>query len=454
MAKEIFMPKLSSTMEVGILLQWLKDEGDQVEIGEPLFEIMTDKINIEVEAYDDGVLLKKYFDVDEEVPCNYVIGYIGQPNETIPAESPGLAGSEDNLAETAEVKGEVKQVVPADSIQNTAATGEKVRATPAARRIARAEQVSLEVIQGSGPNGRVHQKDVQAFLQNAPEAVKISPLAKKIAAAEQINVNELSGSGVNGKIVKQDVTNAVQQGQIVEQLQGSSAAPAQSRKKLSGMRKVIAERMQKSVTTAPHVTLTSDIDMTKVKELRAQLKPRIEKQTGLRLSFTEVTLKAVGTVLARHPQVNATLVGDEIIYSDEVNVGLAVAIDDGLMVPVLKNVDAKGLSQLTVEAKDLAKRARDMKLLPDQMKGSTFTVSNLGMYAIDAFTPIINLPETAILGIGRIQDKAVVENGTIVVRPMMVVSLSFDHRAIDGAPAAEFLTDLKNVLENPFELLI
>jgi len=452
MAKEIFMPKLSSTMEIGTLLQWFKEEGDQVEIGEPLFEIMTDKINIEVEAYEEGILLKKYFGIDEEVPCNYVIGYIGEKNETVPAVSPGLAGSDENSEEKAEVKVEAKAENTVESIQTMAVAGEKVRATPAARSIARNEQVNLELVQGSGPKGRIHQKDVQAFILNTPEGVRISPLAKKIADNEKVNVGDLTGSGAHGKIVKNDVVNVLQKEQIAEQQAASSAAPA--RKKLSGMRKVIAERMIKSVTTAPHVTLTSDIDMTKVKELRAQLRPRIEKQTSLRLSFTEVILKAAGTVLARHPKVNATLVNDEIIYSKDVNVGLAVAVDDGLMVPVLKNVDEKGLSQLTVEAKDLAKRAREQKLLPDQMKGSTFTVSNLGMYAIDAFTPIINLPETAILGIGRIQDKAVVENGTIVVRPMMVVSLSFDHRAIDGAPAAEFLTELKHVLENPFELLV
>ncbi|MDP4083776.1 MAG: dihydrolipoamide acetyltransferase family protein [Bacillota bacterium] len=449
MAKEIFMPKLSSTMEIGTLLQWFKEEGDQVENGEPLFEIMTDKINIEVEAYDDGVLLKKYFGADEEIPCNFVIGFIGKEGESVPAVSPGIAGSDSNSNEQAPLEVETKLESKESSESNTVTQSGKVRATPAARRVARDEHVKLQLVQGSGPKGRIQERDVHEFLLNTSTDLRISPLAKKIADTEQLDVATLTGTGLNGKIVKQDVTDALKSKQKPVEV-----AALKTRKKLSGMRKVIAERMQQSVTTAPHVTLTSDVDMTKVKDLRAQLKPIIEKQTGLNLSFTEVIIKAVGNVLSRHPKVNASLIGDEIVFNEEVNVGLAVAVEDGLMVPVLKNVDIKGLSHLTVEAKDLAKRAREQKLLPDQMKGSTFTVSNLGMYAIDAFTPIINLPETAILGIGRIQDKPVVINGSIEVRPMMVVSLSFDHRAVDGAPAAEFLTELKRVLENPFELLV
>jgi pyruvate dehydrogenase E2 component (dihydrolipoamide acetyltransferase) len=194
--------------------------------------------------------------------------------------------------------------------------------------------------------------------------------------------------------------------------------------------------------------------MTKVKELRSQLLPIIEKQTGFRLSYTEVIIKAAGLVLSRYPSINASFINDEIIYNDDVHIGLAVAVKDGLMVPVIKDVNQKGLADLTTEAKDIGKRAREQKLLPDQLKGSTFTISNLGMYAIDAFTPIINQPETAILGVGRMQDKPVVQNGSIEIRPMMTVSMSFDHRVIDGAPAAEFLTELKRVLENPFELLV
>lgn len=438
MAKEIFMPKLSSTMEVGTLLQWFKEEGDSVEIGEPIFEIMTDKINIEVEAYDDGILLKKYYEVDDEIPVNQIIGYIGEKNERVPDKTPGVSSSQEE---------ESKQE-SAEPVTVTASTpNEKIRATPAARRIAREKKIELSVVKGSGPKGRIQEKDVRMVSTVSEEKIKMTPLAKKIGDSNQVDLKSLSGTGVNGKIVKEDVTKA---------LLNQESNPQQSvkRKRISGMRKVIANRMHESVITAPHVTLTSDIDMTNVKELRNQLLPVIEKQTGYRLSFTEIIIKAVGLVLTRFPAINASLINDEIVFNEEVNIGLAVAVEDGLMVPVLKNVFAKGLAALTIEAKEIVMNAREQKLTPNQMKGSTFTISNLGMYAIDAFTPIINLPETAILGIGRIQDKPVVVNQSITIRPMMTVSLSFDHRAIDGAPAAEFITELKHVLEHPFELLV
>ena len=451
MAKEIFMPKLSSTMETGTLLEWFKEEGDTVEIGEPLFEILTDKINIEVEAYDDGILLKKYFDTDDQVPVNHVIGYIGQANEQVPAESPGESGESNELSESSE------QIVQEETVAEKAErplvaasviSGEKPRATPAARRIAKTNQVELTAIAGSGPNGRVHVKDVNEYVNEDQTHSKITPLANKIAKQENVDITTISGSGLNGKIVKQDISA------VIQEKNTEAPASSQKRRKIGGMRKVISDRMSQSAFTAPHVTLTSEIDMTKVKELRVQLLPIVEKQTGMRLSYTEVIIKAVGLVLSRFPAVNASFINDEIIYNDAVHIGLAVAVPDGLMVPVLKDVNQKGLADLTMEAKDIGKRAREQKLLPDQLKGSTFTISNLGMYAIDAFTPIINQPETAILGVGRMLEKPVVINSEIEVRPMMTLSMSFDHRVIDGAPAAEFLTELKRVLENPFELLV
>lgn len=449
MAKDIFMPKLSSTMAVGTLLQWFKEEGDTVEIGEPLFEIMTDKINIEVEAYDPGVLLKKYFDVDEEVPVNQIIGYIGEAGEIVPDSSPGLSGTEEAVKEKVEAPVTAQQAAPAEvcAVQD----GEKTRATPAARKIARTNNLELVFIQGSGPNGRIHRKDVISYLETPAAARKATPLARKVALAEQVDLTAVTGSGVNGKIVKGDVISAT----APQQAAPIAASPAPSkRRKMSGMRKVISERMAQSAYTAPHVTLTTEVEMTKVKELRAALLPVIEKQTGFRVSYTDILVKAVAAALARHPQVNVSIDGDEIVEHSHVNIGLAVAVTDGLMVPVIKDVLNKGLAELTKDAKEIGKRARENKLLPDQLKGSTFTISNLGMYAIDVFTPIINQPESAILGVGRIQDKPVAVKGALEIRPMMALSLSFDHRAMDGAPAAAFLTELKQILENPFELLV
>ncbi len=430
-------------MAVGTLLQWFKNEGDSVEIGEPLFEIMTDKINIEVESYDDGILLKKYFQEDDQIPVSQIIGYIGAKGEEVPAESPGISGfeeekesSEENSATETTVS-----VIASAPVQD----GEKPRATPAARKLSRTENVSLLDITGSGPNHRVHKKDVVSYIASKVEKTKVTPLARKIAASEQVDLSSIQGSGNNGKIVKNDVISAKR-----------TTAPMETatRRKMSGMRKVIADRMLQSKNTAPHVTMASEVDMSKVKELRASLLPIVEKQTGFRLSYTEILMKATAVALARHPHINVSLEGDEIVQHNHVHIGLAVAIPDGLLVPVVKDVLAKGLAELTQDAKEIGQRARDNKLLPEQMRGSTFTISNVGMYAVDMFTPVINQPESAILGVGRMQDKPVAVNGAVEIRPMMTLSLSFDHRVIDGAPAAAFLTELKDILENPYELLV
>ncbi|MDM5297600.1 dihydrolipoamide acetyltransferase family protein [Bacillus pumilus] len=440
MPNEIFMPKLSSTMEIGTLLQWFKEEGDSVEIGEPLFEIMTDKINIEVEAYDDGIFLKKYYEVDDQIPVNAVIGYIGSASEQVPDTPP--AQSED---ESQEVSASLAESVSEVLTEVDTITGEKVRATPAARKTAKVHHVAIHEVSGTGPKGRIQKRDVESVVSTGGNHQRVSPLAGKVAAREGIDLTNVSGSGAHGKIMKNDVTNA--------KAHTVDTTPVKTQK-IAGMRKVIADRMSQSAFTAPHVTLTSEIDMTKAKEMRQELLPAIEKETGYRLSFTEIIIHAVSNVLTRHPQINMTFEQNELHFHEEVHIGLAVAVKDGLMVPVISHADQKGLKQLTQEAEEIGKQARDQKLLPDQLKGSTFTISNLGMYAIDTFTPIINQPEVAILGVGRIQDKPVVIGGEIQVRPMMGVSLSFDHRVVDGAPAAAFLTDVKKVLEQPFELLM
>ncbi|PAV30893.1 branched-chain alpha-keto acid dehydrogenase subunit E2 [Virgibacillus profundi] len=443
MAKEVFMPKLSSTMEVGTLLQWLKEEGDSVEVGEPLFEIMTDKINIEVESYEDGVLLKKYNQVDDEVPVNAVIAYIGEENEEVPDEAPQGENQEDSGGDSDNDE-EVTQVSTNKEETSEESDG-KVRATPAARRVARENDLTLSSINGSGPKGRVHEKDVTTSLETKDGRL-ITPLAEKVAADNGLNLDEIQGTGSRGKITKSDVLGHVSS--------GTAESEEPERIKLKGLRKAVADKMLASARSIPHVTLTTDVDMTKVIEVRKALLPVIEEQTGYRLSYTEIIMKATAHVLGNHPTVNASLVDNEIVMNKSVNLGLAVAIDNGLIVPSVPAVQSQGLAELTVNSKTLGKKARNGKLTPDEMTGSTFTISNLGMYAIDGFTPIINPPETAILGVGRITEKAVVVDGSIEVKPMMVLSLSFDHRAIDGAPAAAFLTELKERLENPYGLLV
>ncbi|MFP3391967.1 dihydrolipoamide acetyltransferase family protein [Brevibacillus sp. SIMBA_040] len=405
MATAVFMPKLSMTMETGTVIQWFKQEGDQVREGDVLLEVLTDKINIEVESYTTGTLLKIYYGADQVVPVNQVIGYVGEANENVPNTPPPLefsAGQEEAEAPDAQPS---KEETQANEVLD-----KKIRATPVARRMARENGIDLGQVNGSGPNGRVQKADIEHTL---------SANSAKSASTSTGSVTSLPGQQV----------------------------------KVEGMRKVIAERMVASAYTAPHVTLSTEAEMSQVIEVRSTLLPTIEKLTGHRLSYTEIIIKAVAMALARHPKVNASLKGDVIQLHETINIGVAVAVTDGLLVPVIKQADQKGLAHLTTETKRLAGLARDGRLLPDDMRGGTFTISNLGMYAIDVFTPIINQPESAILGVGRIHEKPVGVNGQIVLRPMMSLSLSFDHRVMDGAPAAAFLQEIKELLESPYHLL-
>ncbi len=407
MATAVFMPKLSMTMETGTVIQWFKQEGDHVREGDVLLEVLTDKINIEVESYATGTLLKIYYGPDQVVPVNHVIGYVGEAGEAVPDLPPSLESNSAKVSTEAQHGQKEQQVSPfAEPIT------QKIRATPVARRIARENGIELGTVSGSGPHGRVQKADIELAV-----------------AAQSKSASRLTTSASK----QEDAANR--------------------RVKLDGMRKVIAERMAASAYTAPHVTLTTEADMSRVVEVRSTLLPTIEKMTGARLSYTEIILKAVASALARHSNVNVSLKEDVIEYHESVNIGLAVAVTNGLVVPVLKQADRKGLAELTVESKRLASLAREGRLLPDDMRGGTFTISNLGMYAIDTFTPIMNQPESAILGVGRIHEKPVGVAGQIVLRPMMSLSLSFDHRVMDGAPAAAFLQEIKELLEAPYQLL-
>lgn len=439
MAEKVVMPKLGASMEVGTIDNWLVEVGDKVEAGDPIVEIQTDKITIEVEAEVDGVLLKKLYDVGDTVPVLEVIAYIGEEGEAI-----------DHLVETPtqtenQVEPEQQETVETNQTASHLRDGRKIRRTPIARRLAEEHGIDLKDIVGTGPKGRIQKADVERYITNMKK--KITPLAKKIAEDKQVDYSGITGSGARGKIVKADVLKASEQ--VVRD------AFQDERVSLSGIRKVIAERMSQSFYTAPHVTLFSEVDMTEVIKLRKQLLPEIEKETGLRISFNEIMLKATAVVLRKHPNINVSLVDDkEIVYHRNIHLGFAVAMDDGLVVPVIEHADQKGLAAITKEAKTLAEQARNKSLSPEKMQGSTFTISNLGMYAVNGFTPIINPPNAAILGVGQIQEKVVVINGEMKVRSMMELSLSFDHRVIDGAPAARFLTDLKDLLEHPYKLLM
>lgn len=439
MVKGIFMPKLSSTMSVGTLLQWYKDIGDSVEVGDLLFEIMTDKINIEVESYEDGILLAKYYEVDDQIPVNEIIGYIGQKGEKIPLKEEVLIQSSETAEEGSAAQPEAVQKEPALE-QGTESSVGKFRATPAARKTARDEKIDLYRIQGTGPKGRIQKADVEQVARTP----KVSPLAQKIADDLGVATQSIQGSGHDNKVMKRDI------------LAASMSQPLGEVKteKLTGMRKIIAQRMSQSAFTVPHVTVITEVDMTQIKKLRESILPQVEQQTGFRISYTDILVKFVSKALQKHPKINATLTEDEVTYYTDTNIGIAVALEDGLVVPVIHQANALGLLDITVKTKDIGNRAKRNLLTIDDFTGSTFTISNLGGYEIDTFTPIINSPEVAILGVGRMKNQPVVIGQSIEIRPMMGLSLSFDHRVIDGAPAAAFLTDLKKLIENPFELLL
>ena len=406
MAHEILMPKLSSTMDVGTITVWLKEEGDRVEVGEAIFEVMTDKIAIEVEAYEEGILLKKYIGNDGSAPVNSVIGYIGEAGEEVPATMPGLETSEEVIEE---VVVEVKEI--ATKVEESSFKTDKVRATPAARRLARLNNVDLYDVKGSGPRNRVQAQDILSY----QPAITVSSVATVVDDAFEL-------------------------------------IP------WTPMRKIISENMVQSKREVPHVVMTAEVDMTKVVSLRKDLISLVEEETNERLSYLEIITKATTCVLKKYPIFNSRSSEEGIYQYKHVNMGIAVALEDGLIVPVVKNADKKGLAELTTDIKELTRKARNSQLTKDEMTGATFTISSLGKSKVKHFTPIINYPEAAILGVGGMYEKQeiITENGEVKVinKPVVELSLSFDHRVVDGAPASNFLSDLVTILEEPMSLLL
>jgi len=428
MVTNFTMPQLGLTMTEGTVSRWFKQAGDKVAAGEVLAEISTDKITIQIESPADGSVLSILVPEGIVAPVKAVLAVIGQPGEEIPcSESRQPTGKGEPVAQTG--------VNQAEAIARSEPSG-WVKASPLARRLAREGGVDLSVVTGTGPDGRVVERDVRAFSNK--QAMRATPLAVKVAAEQGVDLTAICKEG---RITSDDVLTA-----IAKPAAGPIAAAGSP---LTGMRKVIAERMSLSWQTAPHVTLAAETDMTAAGELKSRL-----AQAGVKISYTELVIKCAALTLAEFPVVNSSIVDGQIIKHDGVHVGVAVALDNGLIVPVLKNADKKSISQLNKEIADLSGRARQGRLTPDEYSGGTFTVTNLGMYGVDWFTPIINPPESAILGVCRIKDIPVAVNGMVVIRPIMNVCLSFDHRLIDGALAAQFLARLRQLLENPLLLLV
>ncbi len=417
MATEVIMPKVDMVMDTGTFVEWLKEEGDTVEKDEPIFIVLTDKANIEVESPGSGILAGITAKPDDVIPVTEIIAYILEPGESLPekaAVAPVAIAAAEGTPQPVPVA-----IEQPTALQPSNGTG-KVRATPAARRIAAELGVDLSQVAGTGANGRVHKANVLAFAEQQPVAAAQVPGPMASVPALDIPLPD------------------ARQKEVVP---------------FVGPRKIIAERLSYSAFTAPHINLSLRIDMTEAARLRVKVKDLIEKKTGRRPSFTAIVARAVASVLPNHPFLNASLAGDQIIVWEDVHLGIATSMEDYLIVPVIRESQNKNLGQIVTEMGDLVDRARTKRLVPTEMSGSTFTISNLGMFGIETFTAIINPPESAILAVGAMVDTPVNgENGT-EMRPMMNVTIAADHRVVDGAAAARFLAELKSTLENPYLLI-
>ncbi|NQT21544.1 MAG: 2-oxo acid dehydrogenase subunit E2 [Planctomycetes bacterium] len=450
MVQEIQMPKLGQTMEEGTVEQWLLKEGDEVVKGEPLFEVTTDKATLEVEAFVEGTLLKILVPEGEMVAVNEILAYVGEKNEAapepplrlpLPSKEEGARPAPAPAATATAVAAaprpaptKAKAAKPAARPMPAPAKPEEVKASPRARKLAKAEKVPLPILRGSGPGGRIIEEDVEKYLQETRD-VKITPTARELALQSNVDLRLLQGSGPNGKLTKEDVEAAAA---------AVAAGPAAGRVELTAMRRIVADRMTESKTTVPHFYLTVEVDMTNVISLRKA----INAENGAKVSYNDIILKACADAFAQVPRMNAEWGGDHIVVHAGADIALAVSIEDGLMVPVVRDIQAKGYLQISEETQDLIARARSKRLGPDEYQGGTLTLSNLGMMGIDNFIPIINPGQASILGVGRIQDKVVVIDGGMHVRPMTTMTLSGDHRIVNGAEGAEYIAAVKDILEN------
>ncbi len=452
MATKMVMPLLGQTMEEGTIIKWFKNEGDALTAGEPLLEVMTDKVNMEVEAPEDGVLLKILAQVDDIVPVQDPIAIIGAAGESIddllsekPAEKPVVAEAEVVAPSAPAVSPGpvVEQATPAP-VAPQAPIG-KVISSPSARREASQRGIDINLLagRGTGPNGRITEADVLAFAAS----VKATPLAGKVAADMGVSIGEVPGTGIGGRITRADIERATA---------ATAAAPAGIGATIpfTGMRKMVAQNVSASAHSAVHVTLVTEVDMSACVALREQLLDDVEKQYGVRISYTDIIIKAAAKAIYDVPIVNASLQEDKIVIADSMNIGVATAIEGGLLVPVVKNVQSKSVIEISREVKALAERARTGKSTSDDLSGGTFTITNLGVYGVDTFTPVITPGQSAILAVCRIVDKPVAVKGEVVIKPMMNLCLSFDHRIMDGAPAAQYLARLRDILQAPALILL
>jgi pyruvate dehydrogenase E2 component (dihydrolipoamide acetyltransferase) len=440
MATNIIMPALEMTQESGTLVSWLKREGETVKKGEPIMEVETDKVTIEIEATASGILGGILAQVGDVVPVGKTIAWILAPGETAPS------------ATSVDLPSGRGTSMPAHK-PDIAPKNVSKDATPLARKIAEENGIDLADVKSNG--NRIEKADVLLYIsahQAAPQSVSIateirlaaaSPKARRLAQERAIEISAVAGSGPDGAVLVSDI----------EGFKEPAASSAIVLETPSTVWRVMAERMSTSWTTVPHFYLVREVDASFLIEWRKKIIPTVEKRTGIKPTFTDLLVKSIGFTLREHPRLNASWVDGNIQWNKGINVGIATAIDDGLIVPVIQNADGSSIGEIAARRSDLIERARTKKLRPADVSGGTFTLTNLGMYNVDAFDAIVNTPQAAILSVGRIADRVVPLNGQVVIRPMMILTLSLDHRVVDGAHAAQFLDDLAKLIENPLDLL-
>src|SRR5215204_509820 len=434
MATKVIMPKLSPTMEEGQISRWLKKEGDKVSMGEPLAEIDTDKATMEMQALANGVLRKILIGEGQAAPLGQLIAIIGEPNEDIAS-----------LVSEASAKAEAAPKKEPEPQQPQAQPQAPPQSAPQAKAAAA----------GSAENGRQPQASDSARLI-------VSPLAARMAAEAGIDLRSLQGSGPNGRIIKRDIEAALSQPKAAPAQPGfprvvetgrfqQAGASVYRDEPASEIRKTIAKRLVTSLGPVPHFFLTTEIEMDRAAEMRRGINAL---DPDLKISINDVIIKVAAAALRQHPEVNASFQEKFVRYYEHADIGVAVAIEDGLITPVIRSADQKSLSDIAAEVRELAERARSRKLKPEEYTGASFSISNLGMFGIDEFTAVINPPEGAILAVGAMTAKPVVRDNEIVIRQIMRVTMSCDHRVIDGATGAKFLQTFKKILENPLYLVV
>ena len=444
MASQVIMPKLSPTMEEGVVSRWLKKEGDKVSMGEPLAEIDTDKATMEMQALANGVLRKILINEGESAPLGQLIAIIGEPDEDISSL----------LNQSATAAAKTQAPAPAKA-EPAAAKVEPAPAKPEAEKPAP---------QASAPQGNGSQA-AEVTEKSASGRLIVSPLAARMAAEAGIDLRSLQGSGPGGRIIKKDIEAAISKPRSAPAAQGFpravetrsfqqaatvGASPYRD-EPMSEIRRTIARRLVTSLGPIPHFFLTSEIEMDRAAEMRRGINAL---DPELKISFNDIVIRVAAAALIQHPEVNASFQEKVIRYYERADIGVAVAIPDGLITPVVRSADRKSLSEIASEVRELAERARSRKLRPEEYTGASFSISNLGMFGIDEFTAVINPPEGAILAVGAVTPKPVVRENEIVIRQVMRVTMSCDHRVIDGATGAKFLQTFKKILENPLYLVV